>query len=259
MSVRLEQQGSLATLTLACPERGNPVDEAMVLAFAVAVGEVREDQGVRALLIRSEGRHFSVGGDVEDFAARLDDLPAHLFALVAKFHAAIEDLASLEIPVITAVQGSAAGAGLSIVCLGDIVVAGRSSRFVVAYPGIGLTPDAGATWTLPRLMGPRAALDLLLTNRRLTAQEALAAGLVSRVVDDDVVGAEAERLAMDLAAGPTAAYAASKRLLRASASNDLGVQLELERASLATLAGSADGREGIRAYLEKRVPDFQGR
>jgi 2-(1,2-epoxy-1,2-dihydrophenyl)acetyl-CoA isomerase len=221
-----------------------------------AAAEIGGDDSLRALLLRAEGRHFSVGGDVDDFASRLDELPTYLLGLVARFHRGIADIAALEIPVVVAVQGSAAGAGLSIVCLGDLVVAARSARFVVAYTAIGLTPDAGVTWTLPRLVGPRAALDLLLTNRRLTADEALAAGLVSRVVDDDDLEVEAERLASHLASGPTGAFAAGKRLLKASMANDLGTQLELERASLATLAGSDDGREGIRAFLEKRPPAF---
>jgi 2-(1,2-epoxy-1,2-dihydrophenyl)acetyl-CoA isomerase len=256
MSVRLERRAALAILTLDAGDRGNPIDEKMVAEFVTAAAAVQADATFRALLIRAEGKHFSIGGDVSDFASRLDELPDYLANLVAHFHRGVADIASLEIPVITAVQGSAAGAGLSLVCLGDIVLGSESAGFVLAYTALGLTPDAGASWTLPRLVGTRMALDLMLTNRRLDAREALAAGLISRVVPDEVLQEQAEKQASRLAAGPTSALIAAKRLLRAAADSTLVPHLELERASLARLAGTAQGREGITAFIEGRPPVF---
>jgi 2-(1,2-epoxy-1,2-dihydrophenyl)acetyl-CoA isomerase len=164
----------------------------------------------------------------------------------------------LPAPVVAAVQGSAAGAGMSLAAAADLVLAGASSRFVMAYTAIGLTPDGSGTWTLPRLVGLRRALELTLTNRRLSAEEAVAEGIATRVVPDDQLADEALALARSLAAGPTGALGAAKRLLRESIGRDLEAQLALETESLARAANSADSREGIAAFLEKRPADFRG-
>jgi 2-(1,2-epoxy-1,2-dihydrophenyl)acetyl-CoA isomerase len=259
MPVRLDRHGPLAEIVLDRPEAGNALDQTMMETFAEVAAEVRADRSVRAVLLRGEGRNFCVGGDVKTFAEHLEGLPELLLELAATFHRGILDLLSIDAPIVCAVQGSAAGGGLSIACLGDLIVAGRSSRFVVAYPAIGLSPDGGSSFALPRLVGPRKALDLLLTNEPLDAEAALALGLVSRVVDDDAVVSSARELAAKLALGPTAAFGAAKRLLAASLTNTAEVQLELERVSIAALSGSVDGREGITAFVEKRAATFEGR
>ena len=160
--------------------------------------------------------------------------------------------------LIAAGQGAAAGAGMSLVCARDLVVAGEAARFAMAYTRAGLSPDGSGTWFLPRLVGRQRALELMLTNRMLSAQEALEWGIVTRVVPDAEVEAAARKLAGELAAGPTRAYGLVKRLVLSSASESLETQMELEAAGIADSAASADGREGIAAFLGKRAPTFRG-
>jgi 2-(1,2-epoxy-1,2-dihydrophenyl)acetyl-CoA isomerase len=247
----------VATLTLARPEAGNGIDLALARELNDVTTAWSVDRRVRAVLLRAEGANFCVGGDLKSFRDR-DDLPAHLTDVTTYFHAAISRLARVDAPVVTAVQGSAAGGGLSLALAGDLVLAGASSRFVVAYTAIGFTPDGGSTWILPRLVGLRRALDLALTNRRLTAAEAVAEGLVTTVVPDEALADEALALARSLAAGPTGALGGAKRLLRGSLERDFEHQLLLETESLAAASGSPDGREGVAAFLAKRAPQFHG-
>ena len=258
-AVALERREGLAILSLDRPDAGNAVNRALAEDLAAATERLAGDASLRALLLRANGRAFCVGGGVDDFAAAGDALPAYIGALVGLLHAAVARLDALAVPVVAAVRGVAAGGGLSLACAADLVVAGESARFVVAYSGIGLSPDLGASHALPRLVGVRRALDLALTNRPLDAAEALACGLVSRVVPDERVEAEALELAERLARGPTRALAAIRRLLRDAGLRPLGAQLAEEARSIALLAASGDAREGIAAFLAKRAPDFRGR
>lgn len=251
-------EGGLAVLTLARPDAGNAIDLALAKDLNTVTTAWSLDRRVRAVLVRGEGANFCVGGDLKDFAAHGDDRPLHLSDITTYLHAAMSRLMRLDAPVVVAVQGSAAGAGMSLAAAGDLVLAGASSRFVMAYTAIGLTPDGSGTWSLPRLVGLRRALELTLTNRRLSAEEAVAEGLATRVVADDALADEALALARSLAAGPTGALGAAKRLLRESLGRDLEAQLALETSSLAAAAGSADSREGIEAFLAKRPPVFRG-
>jgi len=157
---------------------------------------------------------------------------------------------------VAAVQGSAAGAGISLLAAADLVVAAAGTRFVLAYTSLGLVPDGGSTWSLPRVVGVRRALELALTNRTLDAAEAMAWGLVTRVVPDEALAPEADRLVGDLAAGPPAALAAAKRLLRRGADSSLDEQLRREAAAMVAAGRSGDGREGVAAFVEKRKPRF---
>jgi len=256
-TVRAEVDDGLATLTLARPGAGNAIDLALARELHEVTAAWRADRGVRAVLLHGEGPTFCVGGDLKSFAAQ-DDLPAHLTEVTDHFHAALSHLTAMDAPVVAAVQGSAAGGGLSLALGADLVLAGASSRFVMAYTAIGLTPDGSGTWSLPRLVGLRTALELTLTNRILSAGDALAAGLVTRVVDDDSLLDEAAALARGLARGPTGALGAAKRLVRGALAHDIDEQMALEQASLVAAAASADGREGIAAFLEKRQPDLRG-
>src|SRR4051812_8542730 len=188
-----------------------------------------------------------------------DEVQGGVHGLASDFHAALESLAGLDAPVITAVQGVAAGGGMSLAIAGDLVVAAESSWFTMAYTAAGLSPDGGSTWTLPRLVGLRRATELMLLNERLDARRALELGLVTRVVPDGELAAAVDELAATLAAGPTRAYGEVKRLLRASWASSLAAQLAAETDAISARAGSPDGREGIAAFLEKRPPGFSGR
>ena len=255
----LERREGLAILSLDRPDAGNAMNRALAEDLAQAARTLGGDRGLRALLVRANGRVFSVGGGVDDFAAAGADLPAYLEGLVALLHDAVARLHALEVPVVAAVRGVAAGGGLSLACACDIVVAGESARFVVAYAGIGLSPDLGASATLPRRLGLARALELALSNRAMGAAEALASGLVGRVVPDAEVEREALELATRLANGPTLAYAAMKRLLREGGGAAFEEQLRREGESIVRLSASADAREGIAAFLGKRTPTFRGR
>lgn len=248
----------LARLTLARPDHGNAIDLQLAKDLNAVLTAWSLDRRVRAVLLTGEGPSFCVGGDLKDFAGHDDDRPLHLADITTYLHAAMSRLMRLDAPVVAAVQGNAAGAGMSLAAAADLVLAGASSRFVMAYTAIGLTPDGSGTWSLPRLVGLRRALELTLTNRRLGAEEAVALGIATRVVADDALADEALALGRSLAAGPTGALGAAKRLLRESVGRDLEAQLAVETESLAAAAGSADSREGIAAFLAKRPPEFRG-
>lgn len=258
MAVRAEVTDGVGRLVLDRPDQGNAIDLTLARELAEVTAAWSVDPAVRCVLLTGAGRTFCVGGDLKSFSAQ-PDLPTHLVEVTDPFHAAISRLARMDAPVVAAVQGSAAGGGLSLALAADLVLAGASSRFVVAYTAIGLTPDGSGSWTLPRLVGLRRALDLTLTNRPLTADEALAEGLVTRVVPDEELAAEAERLARALAEGPTGALGAAKRLLRESSGHGLEAQLALEAGALAAAAATDDARDGIAAFLAKRPPRFTGR
>lgn len=252
--VRLDHEGDLDVITLNRPEAGNAFSLDMLQAMRDACAGIGSP---RAILVRAEGRHFCVGGDVKAFAAAGDGLADFLRQAVEAFHVAARAIRAPGVPIVAAVRGNAAGGGMSLACLADLVIAGPSAKFVYAYSAIGLSPDGSGSWSLPRIVGTRVALDLFLTNRPLDAEEAKSLGIVSRIVDDEQVDAEAHALAAKLAAGPTASYIAGKRLLEAPVSLDEALDLELE--SMVALGGSVDGKEGVAAFTEKRPPSFTGR
>jgi 2-(1,2-epoxy-1,2-dihydrophenyl)acetyl-CoA isomerase len=247
----------VATLTLSRPDAGNAIDPDVARELRDAARSLAERGDVRALLLRAEGRMFCVGGDVGYFASA-PDRHAALHALAGDLHDGVRALLALDVPIVTAVQGPAAGAGMSLACAADVVIAGRAASFTVAYTAVGLSPDGGQSWTLPRLVGARRAADMMLRNRRVEAAEALEIGLVTEVVDDDLLQDHARTVARELAAGPTEALAATRRLLAASATSTLEHQLDAERESIAARGGGAEAGEGIAAFLERRAPDFPG-
>jgi 2-(1,2-epoxy-1,2-dihydrophenyl)acetyl-CoA isomerase len=201
---------------------------------------------------------FCAGGDLAHFRASGDDLPRELREITTYLHAAISLLSRLRVPVIAAVNGAVAGAGIGLLCAADLVIAAASARFTLAYTRVGLTPDGGSTFFLPRILGTRRALELMLTNRTLSAAEALDWGLASEVVPDEQLAERATVLARGLADGPTAAFAGVKRLLAGSAGESLEAQLEHESRTIADAARSADAREGMAAFFDKRPAKFQG-
>ena len=256
-NVLFELDGGVARLTLNRPKSHNAMN--MDLMKDLRAGAERcLAEGARVVVITGSGRAFSAGGDLGAFAAT-DDAPALLKAMTDELHAAQSVLARLDAPVIGAVNGMAAGAGLSLACMCDLVVAAESAKFTMAYIGAGLSPDGSSTFFLPRLIGLRRTQELMFTNRVLSAQEALDWQLVNRVVPDETFADEVAKLASKLASGPTVAYGAVKRLLLASIGRSLETQLELEGETISALSGSPDGQEGIHAFLEKRKPEFCGR
>ena len=255
--IGLEIAEGLAILTLARPEANNAMSWALIEAFDAAVGKLAADPGVRAVLLRAEGKNFCVGGDIGAFAAEADP-SGFIGRLAERLHRGIKALAALPVPVVTAVQGAAAGAGLGLAAGGDIVLAARSASFTMAYTGIGLSPDGGASWLLPRLVGLRLAQEMTYLNRRLSAEEALAAGLVTRVVDDADLASEALALAQKLAAGPTRAYGACKRLLTAGAQASFSEQLDAETRSIAACLATEDAGGAVKAFLARQAPTFRG-
>jgi 2-(1,2-epoxy-1,2-dihydrophenyl)acetyl-CoA isomerase len=217
-----------------------------------------EDPEVRALIVKGAGKMFCAGGDLRSFAGEGDALPAYLKEITHNLHGAVSRFSRMDAPVVSAVKGVAAGAGFSLACAADMVIAAESARFTVAYTGVGLTPDGSCSFFLPRLIGLRRSQELMLTRRILSASEALDWNLVTRVVPDDDLEAESEELVAQLAAGPTRAFGGVKRLLLGSAGDHLESQMEKEARCIADAARSADAKEGIAAFLDKRKPDFTG-
>lgn len=252
------EQG-LATITLNRPHAGNALNAAMCRELMDVVTRVDVDRSVRAVLVNAVGKLFCGGGDLVTQATDPAELERGFRELSGLLHIAVARLVRLPVPVVVAVQGVAAGAGLSIACTGDLVLAAESARFTLAYTKAGLVPDGGSSYLLPRLVGLRRAQELIFTNRMLNAQEALALGLITRVIPDAELASEAHKLATELAQGPTRAFAGAKRLLASSSVTPIETQMEFESREIAAAAASDDGREGMRAFREKRAPHYSGR
>lgn len=246
-------------ITLRRPDNANAMDPTMAKELLEAAIACDVDPSVRAVLIDAEGGMFCAGGDLGAFSRAGDNLAALIKRMTVDLHGAISRLTRMRAPVIAAVQGAAAGAGFSLACACDLVLAAQSAKFTMAYTRAGLVPDGSSTYFLPRLLGRRRTIELMLLNPILSAEEARGWGLVNRVVDDAALHDTALDLARKLAQGPTAAYASAKRLVLASGSETLESQMELEATAIADAATGPDGQEGIAAFLAKRAPVFQGR
>lgn len=259
-TVLLDIKDHVATLRLNRPDKGNAIDADMADDLAEAATQIAERPDVRAVLIAGNGPNFTVGGDLGLFAGTARErLPNRLRRMIDSYHLAIDRLTSIDAPVVAAVRGGAGGGGLGLLYVADIVVAADDARFALGYGALGLTADGGNTWFLPRMVGMRRAQELFLLNRRLSAQEALAFGLVSRLAPDDAVETEAAGLAAKLAAGPTRAFGAVRRMLRQSFETGLSDQLTAEKDSIVAASSTQDAQEGIAAFVAKRRPHFHGR
>jgi 2-(1,2-epoxy-1,2-dihydrophenyl)acetyl-CoA isomerase len=256
-AVEVDVQDGVAVLTLSRPETGNAVAQDVADGLLAAALASQSDDTVRAVLLTARGKAFCVGGDVGAFAEAGDAMPALVRRLTASLHMAVARLARMDKPLITAVNGAAAGAGLGLAILGDVVFAARSAKFTAAYGALGLTPDAGATWLLPRLVGLRQAQRLTLLNERIDAVEAERIGLVTAVIDDERLVAEALERAQILASKPRRAFARTRGLLHSAMANGLETHLELEAQAIAEAAGSREGREGVAAFDARRPTDFR--
>jgi len=255
----IEARANVAWITLNRPKAGNALDIDLAEALEAAARKCDEDPDIRAVVLTGTGSMFCAGGDLRSFAAAGSDVGPLLKRLTDALHAAIARFARMQAPVIAAVNGAAAGAGMSLACAADLAIAAESARFTMAYTAAGLSPDGSSTYFLPRLIGARRTKELMLTNRRLSADEALAWGLVSQVVPDAELSDTVGKVATTLAAGPTQAFGTVKKLLMMSPLQDLEPQLAAEAAGIIDMAGTDDGQEGIAAFLAKRRPSFQGK
>ncbi len=249
---------NVATITLNRPNEANALSLAMAKELAEVSIRCDEDPAIRAAVLTGAGRFFSAGGDVSSFGAAGDGAAALIKEMTMYFHATISRLNRMDAPVVCAVNGMAAGAGFSFAVSCDLVIAAESAVFLSAYTAAALSPDGSSTYFLPRQIGMKRTAELMLTNRRLSAQEALDWGIVNRVVPDEEVLGAAQGLARDLAAGPTLAYGAVKHLLHESLTSSLETQMETEARLIADMTRTDDGKEGITAFLNKRKPQFGG-
>jgi 2-(1,2-epoxy-1,2-dihydrophenyl)acetyl-CoA isomerase len=252
--VSLALEKGIATFTLDRPEQGNTIDLPMARALLEAALRCDEDDATRCVVFTGRGKLFCGGGDIGGFAQAGDSIGSFLSELAGTLHMALSRFLRMRKPLVTLVNGPAAGAGMSLAIAGDIAIAARSAHFTAAYGALGLSPDGGMSWRLPRLVGMRLAQDIILTNRRVTSEEAAAIGLVSRVVEDDALAEAGAKIAAELAAAPTAALGAARSLLLDSLETPLEAQLEREARSIAELGRSAQTRARVAAFLARRNP-----
>ncbi len=251
-------ESGIARITLNRPDRLNSFNADMHLELRDALQRIRDD-GARVLLLTGAGRGFCAGQDLADRNVSAGAEPVDLgYTIETYYRPLILGLRALEMPIICAVNGVAAGAGASIALACDIVIAARSASFIQAFCKLGLVPDAGGTWVLPRLVGTARAMGLAMLGDKLPADQAAAWGLIWKCVDDDQLMAEADKLAVHFSTAPTKGLARTKQAIYASSDNSLEQQLDLERASQQELGFGHDYREGVAAFMEKRSPQFTG-
>jgi 2-(1,2-epoxy-1,2-dihydrophenyl)acetyl-CoA isomerase len=252
-------EGALVHIILDQPGRGNPIDEAFCREFSLCIAELSERADVRAVLLSARGRLFSVGGDLTSLVKEGDALPRTIKAWTADLHAAIARMVRMRAPVVAAVHGNVAGGSVSLMAAADLVVMAESARISAAFSRIGFSPDSGSTTTVTRRIGVARARRFFLLGETLDSKTALSLGLVDFVVPDSAVQSEATRIAKELAAGPTEAFGAIKRLFYQTPDRSLESQLEEEAQTLAAISRTADAREGVKAFVEKRKPVFVGK
>jgi 2-(1,2-epoxy-1,2-dihydrophenyl)acetyl-CoA isomerase len=258
-SLTLERKDNVATITLNRPDAFNALNLALGRDLFHASIEVDEDPEVRCVVVTGTGKAFCAGGDVKDFVDNLPRVGALVKELTTYLHGAVSRFCRTDKPVVMAVNGVAAGGGLSLALSGDLVVATESARFTMAYSKIAATPDGSSSYFLPRLIGMRRTMELYFTNRVLTAREAFEWGLVTRVVPDTEFKAAVATLAREMAQGPSRAYGGAKRLFHESTWTSLETQMELEAQAIANSGRTEDFRAGVTAFAEKKSPVFRGR
>jgi len=259
-AVLVEMRENVAWVTLNRPQAFNALDMECARQLADAANRCGSDAAVRAVVLTGAGeKAFCAGGDVAAFASEPETVDLFLKEITGYLNLAVSRFAAMDAPVIAAVNGIAAGAGLSLVAGCDLAIAAETARFTSAYTQIGLSPDGGSTYFLSRLIGPRRAMELYLENPVLSASQALAWGIVNRVVPAEDLIAEAGLLAARLATGPTKAFGGVKRLLAMATNDTLESQMAREARQIAELSRTADGLEGVAAFAAKRKPAFTGR
>ena len=254
-----EVRDGYRVITLNRPDRLNAFNEAMHHALRAAIDEAEGDANCRALMITGAGRGFCTGQDLNDRLAKPGETVVLGGTLEAHYNPLVRKLRALPFPVIAAVNGVAAGAGCNIALACDIVIASLKATFIQSFARVGLIPDSGGTWLLPRLVGDARARGLALLAQDLNAEKAASWGLIWRAVEDEVLMYEATRICEHFAQAPTQSMALIKRALDASAGNSLDAQLDLERDLQRQASLTPDYAEGVRAFMEKRKPKFTGR
>jgi len=258
-TIRFSVEDGVGHIVLARPKQANTVNRVFTAEFGDAVQKCKDDSNVRAVLLSAEeGPIFSAGGDLGTFAKSGDQLPQDMAAMIEEFHSPIQTLTEMDAPLIVAVNGVAAGAGFSLVLTASMVIASEKASFSMAYTGAGLTPDGSSTYFLPKIVGLRRAEELMLTNRQLSAQEALEWGIINQLVDETELLEKAMKTAKRLAKGPSKAFGTVRKLLLSGYDCALPVQLQREGESIVEMTKADDGKEGIAAFLEKRRPAFKG-
>lgn len=249
---------NVATITLNRPDDANALDARMadeLFEVSVLCGN---DPEVRAVIWTANGKMFCAGGDLRDMHDQGDQKPAHLVRMASKLHGAVIRLNHMDAPVVMAINGTAAGGGFSMALSGDYCIASEKAKFISAYTASGLTPDGSSTYFLAKHVGLMRAKELLLTNRLLTAQEAMDWGIVNRVVAADELMAEAGKMAAMFAAGPTKAYGGLKKLLLSAYDAPMEMQLEKETQGISGMMRTHDGPHGLESFLNKKTPVFKG-
>lgn len=249
----------VARIELARPDVGNRLDEAMARALRLSAERLRSAAAagdVRVAVIAARGKVFSVGGDLGEFAAA-EDRAATIQVVADELHAALRILEEVPVPVVSVVQGTAAGGGLGFALIGDIVLVAAEAKLVMAYTASGLTPDCGATWVIPRRVSRARAMDLALLNRVLTGEEAAAWGLASRAVPAADLPAEADKVVAILRDGPAGAFAGAKKLINESVTRSRAEQMDVESRTIGRIVVTPDAVEGVDAFLAKRPPVYR--
>ena len=260
--ILLARDGPVAMLTLNRPASLNALDAAMMDALVEHTAALAADDTLRCVVIRGAGRHFMAGGDIRHFAEQLalapGDRRSRFMRMIERLHAAIEQLQRMPHPVVASVHGAVAGFGLSLLCACDLAIAADTSYFTSAYRQLGLTPDGGLSYALPRLVGLKKAMEILLLGERFGADDALRLGLVNRVVPEAELDRATAALVTAIVSGPVAAIRNGKRLIQQSLAQRLSAQLEAEAVSFGACSATDDFVEGVRAFLGKRPPHFGG-
>ena len=259
-TIEVDERDGFAEVTLNRPDVLNALDEQMATELRDAFREIREQRGVRAVLLKGAGRAFCAGGDVRVMEGSVDDNPAAFFEVpLERIHEAARELAELPLPVVGAIHGFASGAGFNLALCCDLLVSSAEARFNQAFVRIGAVPDTGGTFWLPRLVGAARARELFLLGELIDAKQALTMGIVNRVVPAESLLTEARALAAKLATGPTQTYAEIKSLVLRSAGSTLSEALDAEREAQLRNAATADFKEGVTAFVQKRPARYQGR
>ena len=257
-TVLLERRGAAAIVTLNRPEKLNALDDSLMRDLDRVTREVAEDPAVRAVMLRGAGRAFMAGGDVAFFHANLGTLRERFLDMGQVFHASVRRLRTMEKPVLACVHGAVAGGGLSVMLACDLAIASRDAQLSLAYANIGTSPDGGSSFTLPRIVGMRKALELAFLGERLDADTACSLGLVNWVVDPAELESRANSILERLAAGPSFAYARTKALFNETWERTMAAQMDAELASFARCVPTRDFAEGTGAFVAKRTPEVHG-
>lgn len=256
--ITFEIDDSVALIRLNRPNDSNALIPEMVWELLDAANRCDEDPEVRAVVLTGSGKMFCAGGDLKAFAAQGEKISGYIKDITQALHAAISRLNWMDPPVVGAINGTAAGGGFSLALTTDIAIAAESAKFTMAYTKGGLTPDGSSSYFLARMVGLRRAKEMALLNPILSARQAMDWGLVNQVVADDRVLTTALEIAQQLAKGPTRSFGETKRLILSGATESLESQMEKETRAIAAIAGSADTREGIAAFIAKRTPNYHG-